>query len=367
MPRTQIAALALVGLGLALAGASPAHAFKIGAHKKITFESCKAARMPSEFCRRIALESYNTDAHEWGEQDAHATWTPGQTACEAADNSARRMWRLGGEMRAALAEVRLRATDRRVGEVGRALGRALHTLQDACAHRGVQNPQHAWWSMSDVCHGTSRSPDVQPAGLACGRAETDRLLRAVAEVVAASAVSDDLAERSCPQSQHDRGEQDVVCSRFASPGPFGVCDFLETAEDWDGVDRRWNNDVALPAFRAAFLDGLAGRGAPRAICRGDASRLSAAPSERATDVSEGTPSCGAIHLLCLGKADDVSDFYGEPPSWDEDELAGDDGAAGCAAVGRGPGAGPGLVGLAGVLAALGFAARRRRLVARRPR
>jgi uncharacterized protein (TIGR03382 family) len=348
----------LTGLGLAatlLAAGGPAHAFKIGAHKKISFESCKAARMPSEFCRRIALESYNTDANEWGEQEVHATWTPGQTSCQAADNSARRMWQLGGDMRAALAAVRERSSDKRVGEVGRALGRALHTLQDTCAHRGVQNPQHAWWSISDVCDGTALSPDVQPDGLACGRAETDKFLRAVAQVVAGSGVTDELAERSCPQSSSDRGgDSDIVCSRFATPGPFGVCNFLETAEDWDGVDRHWNNAIVLPAFRAAFLDGLAGKRAPGPICGGNPNRL-ATPSAPRYDVSEGPPSCGKIHLLCLGKADDLEDYYGETPSWSEDELAGDDEAAGCAAAERGFG-GLGVV----ILLAAALLGRRRR-------
>jgi hypothetical protein len=344
-----------LGIGIALgllAASPPAHALKQTAHRKISFASCKAAGLPAEFCRRVGAENYNTDASEWDDLAAHAQVPDGVTPCQAADRSIRRMWSLGGELRAALAGVRDRATDRKVGDAARAIGRALHTLQDSCAHSGMGNPQHAWYSLADFCDGTSTSPDVQPEALSCGRAESDKLLPAVAQTIRGTGTTAELGARACPQPSigGDHGPVETICDREASPSPGDACDFLAEAKTWDGVDRVWKNSRVLPALRKGFTDGLAGKPAPAPICGGDETRLSSGTSELIEDVSDGPPGCSRAEVYCLGKVDDPSaadDLFG-----DEGELGG----AGCAVDGGGAG---GLIGLAllGLAARLG---RRRR-------
>jgi hypothetical protein len=335
-----------VGLAMSLCAIAPAHALKPAAHKKISFASCKAAGMPSEFCRRVAAENYNTDAKEWDDLGAHAQVSAGLTPCDAADRSIRRMWSLGGELRAALGSLGDRATDRKVGDAATSIGRALHTLQDACAHSGMGNPQHAWFSLSDFCDGTDLSPDIQADALACGRAESDKLLPTVAQTIGGTGLAGVLGARACPQpfGGGDR-DRETICDRQASPTPADACRFLAEAKHWDGVDRVWNNARVLPALRRAYTDGLAGKPAPAAICGGDETRLSSGISELIVDVTGGAPDCARTDLYCLGKVDDPhaeADLFG-----DESELGG----AGC---GVGGGA-PGLVGLAllGVIALRG--------------
>lgn len=335
---------------LILAATGSAHALKPSAHADITKMSCRAAGLPRELCTRAATEDYDTDSREWDDLRAHAQIDDGQTACTAADATAERMWQLGKDLRAALADVEIAATETNVGQVGEALGRALHTIQDQCAHRGMPNPQHAWFSLGDFCDGTDTSPDTQDDALACAREQTDAVMALVARSVKTAGVAARLDAHSCPPAEGGERStpQTAICQQRYLPGPFDACSFLGRAKDWDGIDRTWNGERVAPALRDAFAAGLSGGSAPRSICRGDERRLSSAVSEPIVDVSHGAPSCVRASLFCLGKADES-----ENPLADDPEIEADE-AAGCSAGGAGASS---LFGGALVLLAL---ARRRR-------
>jgi uncharacterized protein (TIGR03382 family) len=311
-----------VPLAVILFASGTAHALKPGKHADITKKSCQAAGLPRDFCQRAATEDYDTDSREWDDLRAHAQISDGQTACEAADATAGRLYGLGQELRGAIASLAVHATEDRAGKVGAALGRALHTIQDNCAHHGMPNPQHAWFSMSDFCDGTSLSPDIQDDAIACARHETDAVMSEVARAIKQAGISGRLSSYSCPED-HDRhdNQQTPVCQRRFLPGPFAACGFLSRAGDWDGVDRQWENSVATVAFRDAFLAGLAGGESPSGTCGGDESVLSQAVSEPVVDVSVGKPQCFKADLFCLGKADDGDNPFA-------DDLEADD-AGGC--------------------------------------
>lgn len=282
-----------------------AHALKPRAHADLAHASCTAAGLPTDFCRRVATENYNTDADEWDDLAAHAQIAGDQTACEAADGTAGRVWLRATELRAELAALATDRSERRAGKAAELLGRVLHTIQDNCAHHGMPNPQHAWFSLADFCEGTDTSPDVQDEAVACARVETEAVMRLVAATVSPRA-ADALGELSCPDEAigDQRGGTQPVCQRRYLPAPWDACEFLGEAQEWDGIDRQWNNDVVTGALRDAFAAGLAGRGALPSPCRGDERTLSPAVSEPILDVSGGTPSCTRAKLFCLGKADE---------------------------------------------------------------
>ncbi len=284
--------------------ASNAHALKPDKHAAITTDSCNAVGLPQDFCTRAATEDYDTDNREWNDLSAHAQISDGQTACDAADAAALRVWTLGDQLRQSLAAVAASPSQDNVAQAGAALGRALHTLQDDCAHHGMPNPQHAWWSLDDYCNGTTLSPDVQDAALESARTETEAVMPLVATAIADAGAADSLGTLSCATSCDDRD----------GPTYLEQCDFIGEASTWDGIDRRWNNDVAVPALRAAFAAGLAGEPAPASICGGDETVMSPATSAPVVDVSGGTPSCVKAHVLCLGKADggDGGPFADDP-------------------------------------------------------
>ncbi len=337
-----------VPLAVVLFASTSAYALKPGKHADITKQSCLDAGLPRDFCQRAATEDYDTDSREWDDLRAHAQIDDGQTACQAADATAGRLYGLGQDLRAAIASLAVRATEERAGNVGAALGRALHTIQDNCAHHGMPNPQHAWFSMSDFCDGTKLSPDIQDDAIACARKETDAVMGEVAAALRAAGVVGRLSSYSCPDHNthgpHDNTHQTPICQRRFLPGPFAACGFLARAGDWDGIDRTWENSVATVAFRDAFLSGLGGGAKPSDTCGGDESVLSKAVSDPVVDVSVGKPQCFKADLFCLGKADDDAD---NPFADDPEEDTG-----GCSTGGTG--------GSATALALLGLVAVRRR-------
>jgi len=330
--------------------AGSAHALKPGAHADIAKSRCVAAGLPADFCQRAATENYVTDSREWDDLRAHAQIDKDETACVAADRTAARMWFLGDDLRRQLAAVRARPTEDNVGDAAHALGRALHTIQDNCAHHGMPNPQHAWFSLSDFCDGTELSPDVQSDAVACARVETEAVVRLVADAVRVAGVSPGLAQNACPEDAFgNRQNEQPVCQKRFLPGPIDACRFLASAQDWDGMDRTWAGDVVAGALREAFAAGLAGEPHIASICDGDETVLSPAVSQPVLDVSAGAPSCFRSKLFCLGKADDA-----EHPLFDHehDVPTEDEGAGGCS-TGGGHGA-------ALLLIAAGLFARRRR-------
>lgn len=295
--------------------AAPAEALKPRAHADLARSSCVSAGLPTTFCQRVATEAYNTDANEWEDLAAHAQIAGDETACSGADQAARRVWLQATELRSVLAALVQDRSEERVGDAARRLGRALHTIQDNCAHHGMPNPQHAWFSLTDFCEGTTTSPDLDADALACARTETDAVMRLVARAVQDRDVARPLANLSCPEDlTSDHGsQQQTICERRFLPGPLDACEFLGEADGWDGVDRTWNNTVVTAALRKAFSAGISGGSALPAICRGDERVLSPATSEPVIDVSGGAPSCTRAHVLCLGSADgDDSPFADDP-------------------------------------------------------
>jgi len=319
----------LVRLGLVVtvvvaAGARPAHALKPKAHAAITEASCTGAGLPRAFCKRVATEDYNVDAREWEDMAAHAQIADGQTACEAAEHTVDYVRSRSEELQRAITVIAAGARgEDDIAAAGIALGRLMHSVQDQCAHRGMPNAQHAWFSLSDFCEDTNLSPDTQDDALACARRESDAVMARVAAVIRASGVSNALARGSCPEDVfHDHNNEQPICDRRVLPGPFDACEFLSEANDWDGIDRQWNGDVVASALRDALAVGLAGGGASASLCeRVDLE----ADANDVVDVSIGVPTCKRIDVLCLGKVDAADNPFGEDSASD---------ASGCAAVGH---------------------------------
>lgn len=333
-------------VGVLLGLTADAHALKPAMHAELTKQACVAAGLPEAFCVRAATENYNADAREWDDLHAHAQIDGGETACDAADKTARRVWVLGSDLRAELAVLTMRPDDEdAVGRAAAIVGRALHTIQDNCAHHGMPNPQHAWFSLADFCDGTRTSPDVQADAIGCARGETTAAMTAVAAAVREAGVARSLARHSCPSNPNDDGgaQQRPVCENRFLPAPWDACAFLGEAEDWDGIDRQWNNDAVVPALRAELAAGIAFRPPLASVCGGDPAAIAAPVSEPVVDVAGGTPSCNRAHLLCLGSAD-----LDDHPFADE-EAAADDGG-GCAAGGNPGGASGALLLLGAILA-----------------
>ncbi|MEO8550879.1 MAG: hypothetical protein ABI678_12925 [Kofleriaceae bacterium] len=305
-------------IGVVVAATSTAHALKPAVHAEVTTTSCRAAGLGANLCARIATEDYNTDAHEWSDLRAHAQIDEGQTACTAADATAQRMFGLGSELRVALSEVASGASEDRVGRVDALIGRALHTIQDDCAHHGMPNPQHAWFSLGDYCDGTATSPDLDPDALACARTETAAVMSGVAAAIRNAGLAPRLDGYSCPEvsTNGDHGSTQTVCQQRSLPGPFDACDFLGEAKTWDGIDRTWNNALVAPALRGAFTAGLAGAHAPPALCGGDESRIANPVSKSIVEIAR-PPHCAKASLLCLGKADDSDNPFADDPPSDE--------------------------------------------------
>ena len=312
--------LALCVSAVVLGAAGNAHALKPGSHADIAKASCLGAELPADFCTRVATEDYDTDSREWDDLRAHAQIDDGETACGAADRAAARLFGLGGDLRAALAATRRSGSESDVGHVGAAVGRALHTIQDNCAHHGMPNPQHVWFSLGDFCDGTNTSPDTQDDALVCARAETDAMFVAIADAIRTAGVARTLDVHSCPpqpHSPHDNGGPPAICQARFLPGPIDACSFLGRAKDWDGIDRTWENRVATPSLRHAFEAGLAGESVAPSICGGDETVLSSGRSEPMVDVSVGPASCVRASLFCLGKADDSENPFADETSADD--------------------------------------------------
>lgn len=189
----------------------------------------------------MGAAAYNVDRYEWEDLAAHAQPEEGASKCQAANNAVARIRTLAQEMRT-ISE----ASTSYNPELAVAVGRALHTIQDNCAHSGIPNPAHAWFSLSDSCLKTSLSPDVQPQAIACAEAETQRAMQVFASVIQVP---------TPPPDPSGRGSSPQQDPQFFPPRG-GVCDFLKSAVTWDGVDRRWNNRQRRhePADRVVQID-----------------------------------------------------------------------------------------------------------------
>jgi MYXO-CTERM domain-containing protein len=286
-----------------LAGASTAHALNQSKHYDVTVQSCTSAGLPDAFCKRVGVEVYNVDANEFNDLAAHSQIENNEGVCAAAVNSTWRVFWLGGQLRAVTIAAGYSPSQAAHNQVAQHLGRALHTLQDDCAHHGMPNPQHAWHSLSDVCRGTSESPDLDPAAFDCASQESDAAFSEFIDVL--HDYGGDFAQLSDITDEDDKHW----------PSYSDVCDFLGSAGNWDGQDRRWNMDVVRPALAAQFAAGLGGADAsqyaPPCTTDDDVTPPYSAPD---LDTSGGAQSCVLIHTFCLGKADENA--APQPPPWE---------------------------------------------------
>lgn len=286
------------------ASAGPAIALAPAKHRAILEAACAEVDLPYEFCRRAGRADYETDYREWLTLAAHAQREVGQDRCSAADAAADRVEELG----LAVADAANRGD---YGAAADQLGRAIHTLQDECAHHGMTNPEHAFYSMEQTCGEGDTSPDIQPAAIACATTRTRDVMRTVA---AALASADRYAmDRVCEGygGGGDGGNQDTTCAQAALPTPVMGCHFLAEHRDWDGTDTAWDGATVGPALVAAFTDGLAGGAASRSVCAGD-DRAIDPPSPHA-DVTDRDVGCALTDIGCLGRADDPNDGADDAP------------------------------------------------------
>ena len=293
----------------ALLSASTAHALNQSKHFDITVSSCTHAGLPSAFCNRVGAEVYDVDANEFNDLSAHSQIPVGATACDAANASLWREFWLGGQVRGSIIAVGNHATKQGNDGLAQQLGRALHTIQDNCAHSGMPNPQHAWHSLKDVCQGTTESPDVQTPAFGCAANETDAIFSAFVDVL------HDGGATFSSLTSVDGGDKDW-------PAYTDVCNFLGSAGDWDGQDRRWDLNVVRSALTDRFVRALYGADASQFtyLCTGNDDSVDRTYSDGEVDTSGGAQSCLQIHAFCLGKADGVAP-NAEPPPYEANDPA----------------------------------------------
>lgn len=286
-----------------LALLAPAHAWalKPAKHRQLAEASCKQVGLPDAFCRRMGKAVYETDYREWNDLSAHAQTERGQARCAAADAAVTRVEALG---RSVVAAIRARDHERAAVD----LGRALHTIQDECAHHGMTNEEHAFLSLEQTCEGMDASPDLQPEAIACAAQRTATVMNQVRTALS-GATWTGVAEL-CRDWHSDNQDADA-CAGASLPTPIMACDFLALYDDWDGSDTRWNSAIVGPSLVDAFRAGLRGEAASRTVCAGDLHAIdpvAPAATQQVTDVT-----CGLVDIGCLGKVDDGTevDPYGE--------------------------------------------------------
>lgn len=283
---------------------APAKALPQGTHRDISSEACSKQKLPSEFCASVGIAAYNVDHFEWEDLAAHAQPEAGASKCQSANAAVARVRTLAQEMRT-IAE----------GSTGYdpalavAVGRALHTIQDNCAHSGMPNPEHAWFSLSDSCLDTESSPDIQPEAIACAAAETLTAMEAFASAIQVP---------TPPPDPGGRGSSSQTDPQFWPPRG-GVCDFLKSAPTWDGVDRRWNNELVVPALRdQLYLNLVVDPIAPASdVCTNGEAALEPATPVANVDTSQPIEWCKSIKLYCAGKTDDAT----TAPPWENGPVA----------------------------------------------
>lgn len=279
-----------------------AYALSQGKHRDLSTSACWKQKLPSEFCAEVGAAAYNVDHYEWDDLSAHAQPEAGETKCQAANKALGRVRALAQEVRA-------------ISDAGGdydpalavALGRVLHTLQDNCAHSGMPNEQHAWFSVSDTCTDTKSSPDVQPEAVACAEKETALAFETFAKQV----------KVPTPPPPQEPGSTSQPAQFW--PKRSGVCDFLKSGASWDGVDRRWNNSLVVGALRDQLGSSLTiDPSAPTVdVCAGDESALEPAAPAPVVDTSAPVEWCNLLKVYCAGKTDGAD----EAPPWEAADPA----------------------------------------------
>lgn len=295
----SLLALAVVAL---VAVPSAAHALEQPKHRAISRDTCAAFGFPWNFCKRVGAEVYNVDAFEWNDLAAHAQpdYANGQSQCDGANSAAARVRSLGLDLHNGINSIKNGLPWANGTNMAAALGRALHTIQDNCAHRGVSNPHHAWHSLSDSCEGTSNSPDTRPEAVECAQRETEIVMEAFANA---------MSDGGLDPAVLDDGVREGTTHW---PKRSEVCEFLGSGNGWNGADDHWNNDVVVPALRNQFMAGLFGQSISGDVCNGDGNAI-AAWGDPSIDTSSGQGFCLKIQAYCVGKGDGVP----EAPPWED--------------------------------------------------
>jgi len=288
-------------VSLVLASASTdAWALKPGKHRALLEDACGDVGLPDAFCRRAGKQVYEVDFAEWTALSAHAQRERGQERCAAADAAIARVDALAREVADDVLGGKLE-------EGAIALGRAVHTLQDECAHHGMTNEEHAFYSLEQTCGEGDVSPDIQPEALTCADARTRDALARVADALAGAAWPS--VDFICRDSE-DRD----TCAQAVLPTPGMACSFLKLHTAWDGDDSTWNGAIVGPALADAFANGLAGGPAPQPVC--DAGTID--PPAPHAPVADREAGCTLADAICLGKVDED----GEPIATDDEATGG---------------------------------------------
>jgi hypothetical protein len=276
--------------------AEPAWALQPAKHRELAEAACSEVGLPNPFCRRMGREVFETDYKEWEDLAAHAQRYLGQDRCAAADAALLRIDTLARRVVPAA-----RARDHEAAAI--AIGRALHTLQDECAHQGMTNEEHSFYSLTQTCEHVDVSPDIQPAAIACAQSRSREVFAAVATALSGTNWTD--VTFICRNEANEDN-----CANATLPGPWTACEFLEMHKDWDGQDSRWDSARVGTGLLDTFRAGLAGEQASRSACGGDDKAIDP-PSLRApvTNLEAG---CDLIDVACLGKTDQDTPLDEEP-------------------------------------------------------
>ncbi len=328
-----------------LLAASPTSAFALdqAVHQSISHDACIAAGLPQDFCERVGTEAYNVDSYEWATPSAHAQIADNalSNACGEANKVLERERTLGVDIRTSLGKVNSANTEDLRIHIATQLGRALHTIQDDCAHKGMPNAQHAWWSLTDACKsGSKTSPDAQPEAASCARTETAAVFAAFKQELGQAGVSaaslDNLSEGWTHYPK--RGD---VCAFLREPGNSA----------WDGTDRRWNSVVVVPWVRDQLTNAItADASSVGDMCTAG---ITVEQPNAVVNVSSPPPFCLKLTALCVGAGGKADEEEVAPP-WDDGSQ--DTQSGGCSVDSQGSPAGWLLVAFVG----LGLVAGRRR-------
>jgi hypothetical protein len=271
-----------------LLSSQSAWALQPAKHRELAESACTGAGLPRSFCSRIGKETFETDYHEWNTLAAHAQRELGQDRCTAADAAASRVDRLARE-----AIAKTRGGNFEAAAI--ALGRVVHTLQDECAHHGMTNQEHAFYSLTQTCTHDDVSPDVQPEAIACADARSREAFALVATALAGTRW--DGVDWICRDADNNDS-----CATATLPGPWMACEFLAEHAAWDGEDSQWDGARVGSALVAAFSAGLTGTASPSAICGADPNAID--PAMPRGFVDDRDAGCKLIDIACLGKVDE---------------------------------------------------------------
>jgi hypothetical protein len=254
-------------------------------HGKITRTACLARKLPDAFCARLEQEAFDVDHNEWTDLSAHSQTEHGQSMCDAAAATQKRLHDLGAEVRAILKSDHDSPSPSTANNLAHALGRALHTIQDNCAHSGMTNEQHAWLDDREICIVAGENPDLKPEAMQCAREESAAVMDAFQKALVASKMEPG-ALSTATEITKENPSRDQACS------------FIRGWDKWDGVDGRWDNELTRHEFRQILTTAFSREAKTKDLCAEGASIASPTqnPKVEVTD-----PWCPGLSIFCIGE------------------------------------------------------------------